>query len=575
MLNFKKKYLKYKEKYLNLKKMIGGGIDATYTIDAINNKIILTYSTIDGVAHEIKYTIIREIGRGSFGIVHLIKNDNNEKQYIFKEAIDPSLNALYKEGIQSDLLKGILDDDMLVLFQGKSASDFLISTYNGNNLYEEFKDKPHEIKEKYATITIQLLDLLHTINKDNIFHNDIKCENITIKDNKYDKYNKYDKVYLIDFGLLTKFKSKGASLISMSYNGVIAFLTERNYYDYNDYNETFHELKAFLKDTDIVGFFYCCIDLLLLTGDNYSNSIRLLKSLGIKGFDDIYKLFELFYFILPESKRYIPRLNEMVSNYDKLLPSEKKAKDIFGIFPDEHINLFRFMAYIYDNIKNNIIKNEKQQIWYQDFLKIMSACFLPTFNYEEFKPQFNAIVLQFSALPDGPDPTPPPVSDPTPPPVSDPTPPPVSDPTSAPHSTSTEKIESVFVDFIRDKNGNITDRTKVIITWNIPSKFNIGDVKSFEIKVYKKQKKYYMDMEFEKWKYDLVESLNIKVDTSNPYNYYLPDENKYFAVFSNNSTEYGTFVFTVKIIPNKKYYIDSDPSDPRDIAPIDDDDFYT
>ena len=57
MLNFKKKYLKYKEKYLNLKKMIGGGIDATYTIDAINNKIILTYSTIDGVAHEIKYTI--------------------------------------------------------------------------------------------------------------------------------------------------------------------------------------------------------------------------------------------------------------------------------------------------------------------------------------------------------------------------------------------------------------------------------------------------------------------------------------------------------------------------------------
>ena len=282
------------------------------------------------------------------------------------------------------------------------------------------------------------------------------------------------------------------------------------------------------------------------------------------------------------SKRTIPKLDSASEYYDKLLPKLYKAEYIFGSFPDDNANLFRFMTYIYYKINQYLIKNEKQQIWYKNFLKIMSACFLPTFNYEEFKPQFNAIVLQFSALPDGPDPTPlpvsdptpPPVSDPTPPPVSDPIPPPVSDPTPDPHSTSIEKIDNVFVDFIRDKNGTAIDKTKVIITWNIPSKFNIGDVKSFEIKVYKKQKKYYTDLEFEKWKYDLVESLNIKVDTSNPYNYYLPDENKYFAVFSNNSTEYETFVFTVKIIPNKKYYIDSDPSNPRNIAPIDDD-LYT
>lgn len=391
MLDFKKKYLKYKQKYVSLKKIIGGGIPATYI--KTNKQLTLTYTTHEikyTTTHIIKYTILKQIGEGTYGQVYLIENNDNKKQYILKEGKKHSSTVSNDEGLKSDLLKGILADDMLVLFQGTDESDFLISTYNGNDLYQEFKDKKQEIKEKYAIITIQLLDLLHTINKNNIFHNDIKLANITIKN---------DNVYLIDFGLLTKSKSNMGSLISMSYNGVIAILKT---YNNTFYSQTYSELQTILQDTDIIGFFYCCIDLLFLTVDHKFNSYNILSSLQISSFNktELYNLFKLFYFILPESKRNISKLNSTLPFYEDLLPSKDRAISIFGTILDENINLFRFMAYIYYNIKNRLIKNETQDIWYKNFLKIMSACFLPNFNYDQFKPQFNAIVSGFLDLSD-------------------------------------------------------------------------------------------------------------------------------------------------------------------------------
>ena len=386
MLNTKKKYLKYKQKYLNLKKMIGGGIDASYKKN--DDILTLTYR-IDDYNKEIKYRIIDKLGEGNYGIVHkIIKDGDTKNTFIFKEGIRNDYQS-YKEGINSNLLKNILDDDMLVLFQGKYESDFLISTYNGNDLLKEFNKNKQQIKKKYANTTTQLLELLHTINKNNIFHNDIKLENITIKD---------DKVYLIDFGFLTQSKSNIGTFTSMSYNGVITLLTV---YNFNAYYKVFPKLKTFLKDTDIVGFFYCCIDLLFLTETDDYSSFNILHSLNISTYkeDDIYRLFDLFYFILPESERYIMEEPDY-SKYDSKLPYKDTAKSIFGNFPDENTNLFRFMAYIYYKIKLYLIKNQTQQIWYKDFLKIMSACFLPDFNYDEFKKDFENIVSQFSKLPD-------------------------------------------------------------------------------------------------------------------------------------------------------------------------------
>ena len=389
MLDTKKKYLKYKQKYLNLKKLIGGGIDATYKINKIDKTLTLTYQVDPDTPAEIKYTIIQELGAGGFGIVYLIQQNDTKEKYIFKQSICPTSYDSYKEGRKSNLLKDILNPDMVVLFQGKEDSDFLISTYNGNDLFKEFRLKKQKIKETYATVTYKLLELLHEINSNDIFHNDIKLANITIKN---------DKVYLIDFGLLTKKTSNMGTLISMSYNGVIAILKE---FSYKKYSKKFKTLKSFLKHTDMVGFFYCCIDLLFLINNKYQ-SFNILYDLSIRSYDenDLYRLFELFYFILPMPKRTIPTLDSASKYYDGQLPSIYEARTMFGSFPDDHINLFRFMTYILYKIDRHLIEktaHQKQVEWYITFLKIMSACFLPEFNYEQFKEEFKKIVSQFSA----------------------------------------------------------------------------------------------------------------------------------------------------------------------------------
>jgi serine/threonine protein kinase len=419
MLDYKNKYLKYKQKYFNLKKMIGGGTDATYEIietlkyknsDGLDNTkkytIILKYKNSDGLDNTKKYTLIEKLGEGTTGIVYKIKENDTENFYIFKMGKHDNIFVSNDEGIKSEMLKGYVDDDMLVSFQGKIPNDFLISKYNGKDLYQEFSSN-NKTKKEYADVTIQLLELLHKINSNVIFHNDIKLGNITIRD---------DKVYLIDFGLLTKGISHMGSLISMSFNGLIGLLIE---YKYNEYNETFHELQKVITDTDMVGFFYCCIDLLFLLDNKHKyiyQSIDILYELGITELKipDLYRLFNLFYFILPTSKRNIMTLNVNVTlsyfnfllpNYN-LLPTEYDTKIIFGEFPNENTNLFRFMAYIYKKIELYLIKNQSQQKWYKDFLKIMSACFLPEFNYDEFKKNFEDIVSKFSENPHAPAPVP-------------------------------------------------------------------------------------------------------------------------------------------------------------------------
>jgi hypothetical protein len=392
------KYLKYKQKYFNLKKMIGGGINATYTITGVQ----ITLRFFDEKTNkekEIKYTIQKKLSnRYANTIVYKIKKDDDHTNtFIFKKGIDSGEREIHREGENSNLLKNILDDDMLVLFQGTKQSDFLISTYNGNDLYQEFKEKEiKEFKEQYANVTTQLLDLLHKINSRDIFHNDIKLQNITIKDGK---------VYLIDFELLTKGESNYGTLVSMSFNGVIASLKKNNY---NNYSKKYNKLQLILKNknTDMVGFFYCCFDLLFLSLANKYLSSYIFDYFKIySNFEDVhmYKLFDLFFFILPESdlKKNILETPDY-SDYSeyKNLPSEEEAKSIFGNFPDENTNLFRFMAFIYSKIKIDLIKNKTQQIWYKDFLKIMSACFLPEFNYDKFETDFKNIVSKFSELPE-------------------------------------------------------------------------------------------------------------------------------------------------------------------------------
>ena len=126
------KYLKYKQKYINLRNIIGGGIDATYNIVGYNLSVEYTLNAKKNV---LQYKLIKKLGEGGNGTVDLIEKIGDTKNsYVFKRGITKGSTASYDEGIASDKLKDIIDEDMLVLFQGKNPSDFLIAVYNGNDL---------------------------------------------------------------------------------------------------------------------------------------------------------------------------------------------------------------------------------------------------------------------------------------------------------------------------------------------------------------------------------------------------------------------------------------------------------
>ena len=364
MSHFKNKYLKYKSKYLQLKKQFGSGITASYTID--KDKLTLEYEDTHGAKKNIIYTVKEEVGRGSFGVVNKLVKDDDGVEFILKKGA-----TTFDEGRQSDFLKDIIDNDMLVLFQGTEPEEFLIAKYNGKDLVKEYFQNLKKIKNEFNNTITQILKLLSKINKRDFYHNDIKLDNITIKKKK---------VYLIDFGLLaTKSAggSAGGSIVSTSMRNVIP--------------PEFINLK--LKLTDIFGFFYICIDLLCLYHIkyySYYNILFIIFKKEVKKED----LFYLYYYILPTIDRTNNPRNHIFYMYifNAIFPTLEESIKIFHDFNPEHTNLFRFMAFIYNKLIDipNVYRIDRYN--FINFLKVLSDCLLPDFNYDLFIPKFTAAV---------------------------------------------------------------------------------------------------------------------------------------------------------------------------------------
>jgi WD40 repeat protein len=355
------KYLKYKSKYLQLKNQFGAGIDASYIMD--NGKLRLNYMDKLGSMKDIIYTVREEVGSGSFGVVNKLVKDDDGVEFILKKG-----NSILDEGIKSDLLKDIIDEDMLVLFQGNNPEEFLIAKYNGKDLEKEYFQNLQKIKNEFNSTITQILQLLSKINKKGFYHNDIKLQNITIKNKK---------VYLIDFGLLGA-ESKTGTIMSNSIYSIIPIPK------YNDF-------KKNLVSTDIFGFFYVCIDLLCYNITNFSYKNILLNLL----INDKIKLFNLYYYILPEKKRIIKEINDdknLFTIFDNHFPKVEETKKIFGGVDNKNINLFRFMTFIYKKLENIPELYKIDRIDFINFLKILSDCLLPNFNYDEFIPKFKDAV---------------------------------------------------------------------------------------------------------------------------------------------------------------------------------------
>jgi serine/threonine protein kinase len=398
-MSYNLKYLKYKQKYLDLKKLIGAGIDAKCEI--INESTIkITYKSPDGEDKELSYQYVSTdpIGRGSYGQVYKIKKDGDETEYIFKKNIPkktfssvPYDYPIDKEGKQSSELlekKKILDTDSLIIFQGhiyngeKSIGDFLISKYNGVDLQNIYsgKDLSQDEKIQYiGNILDQILGNIRLLNNNKVYHNDIKLQNIVMDPSM--------RVRLIDFGLLDD-KSDIGTVVSMSYKSV-----NINFYGYSDqqYRDIIDRLNPKLKDTDIFGFFYCCIDLLYLLNDkNFGfGSYTIFRSLGIieNTYPSLLILFNLYYLISPIDYRIESIYNTTTQlMLDTKLPDIYKTRQFFypNIIDDNLINLYRYILYIYNFLTTKGIDQIIGEENLKNFLVGISVCLLPTFDYKSF-----------------------------------------------------------------------------------------------------------------------------------------------------------------------------------------------
>ena len=147
-----------------------------------------------------KFTVIREIGRGGFGIVYLCE-DGNKVPYALKviaPVSDPAVRLSFEQEIQSTI--GLASENLLSIVDhgeclvGSSRGLFAVSEYcqdgDYRNVVTSFAEQKRPIEEIVAHVRQVLngLRVLHT----KIIHRDLKPENVLVAG---------DKLRIGDFGL--------------------------------------------------------------------------------------------------------------------------------------------------------------------------------------------------------------------------------------------------------------------------------------------------------------------------------------------------------------------------------------
>jgi len=159
---------------------------------------------IGKIIHE-KYELIKELGRGSFGIVFVgINIDTNQIVAVKCESTKSKKRHLVNENTVYELLQG-KEGFPVIYFYGKWEDfEILIMEYLGPSIKKLF----YQCNNKFdvatvANLAIQCLYRLEDIHNAGFLHQDIKPENLTIGDMDSDRKHI---IYLIDFGTSTAFK---------------------------------------------------------------------------------------------------------------------------------------------------------------------------------------------------------------------------------------------------------------------------------------------------------------------------------------------------------------------------------
>lgn len=209
--NYYIKYLKYKEKYINLKKQNGG--DSKIVNDGILQCIRTTPSDnksrlnnqkiiIQNDKEKFEYVIINFLGSGSYGEVYKIRSSDG-KEFVIKIGFedddeDDEVDLLYEVKILERLMIDVLPQcNYTSILSGCQKINAVTKVYHiifpfkGNNNMKVVLDRTENM-HLIPKLLNNIITCLKEINKRG-FHGDLKLENIVVNDS--------DNAFIIDYGL--------------------------------------------------------------------------------------------------------------------------------------------------------------------------------------------------------------------------------------------------------------------------------------------------------------------------------------------------------------------------------------
>jgi hypothetical protein len=232
-MNYKIKYLKYKQKYLNFKKTIGGGVDATYNINTGGYprhplpNIFIIYTTgiaDDGREGENSYSNIwnrfvrEEILRfipENFNHIEILHFD------IFEGAVIPSFSEERKNQLERTLRENLTNSD--------------ITDRSGRIVSSEFNRLPLDIDTQYPFVIIDFAHILRIVNsRRSILRTDGSyVEPFTINGEEHEGRSFYAPFLYIGYGnrdqrYFTSAHTQRIPLLNISENGLVT--TYEGYY---------------------------------------------------------------------------------------------------------------------------------------------------------------------------------------------------------------------------------------------------------------------------------------------------------------------------------------------------------
>lgn len=319
-----------------------------------------------------------------------------------KEIVDNDLYVLKistdtvdREGEKLDKISKFLEKRVLALFQGMSVLSFGIYNYLGNNLSICLLEDSINIRKNAKHLLLQLHKQISKLNMNNIFHNDVKNDNITV--NKLKNYE----LTVIDFGNGSIGTSYIGSLNTMCTHGIIQYLLQHD--KSSAYMQTLKTIFISFRSSDYVGFFNVFIDIICAKSILFSIYLELIFTAGtILNDERIINLLKLLFFF------YYITIDKELWRYDELIKHEYIRKvfeetrihmdsilgiydivDIDNIFPFEigvtkYDNLRRFLFHIHEQIIYSAIHTIKEDKLPKLLFDLGRTCLQPDFNLHLF-----------------------------------------------------------------------------------------------------------------------------------------------------------------------------------------------